>query len=121
MLKNLYGTSSYTVADSLYFNIIQTARKYVYLISWRQFVGILVLWITSLKVEHCTHFLMWFVLTLELVRFSWILNSIKESKKSTFSDNEKHIKVYTFYYINIVFLMTYSESAKKKEKENKSI
>ena len=61
-----------------------------------------------------------FVLKLELVRLLGILNSIKESKKSTFSDNEKHIKIYTFYYIEIVFLMTYSESAKT-IKENKNI
>ena len=75
------------------------------------------MWITSRQVEHCAHFLIWFALTLELVRFLWILNSTKEFLKSTFSDNEKHIKVYTFYHINIVFPINYSESAKKKKKE----
>ena len=74
--------------------------------------------ITLRKVKHCTHFLIWFALTLELVLFLWILNSTKESKKKTFSDNEKHIKVYTFYYINMVFPMAYSESAKNKEVYN---
>ena len=34
--------------------------------------------------------------------------------KKFFSDNEKHIKVYTFYYLKKVCLMTYSESAETK-------